>query len=547
MRPAALGLLAGGLAWASAGCRGESTSVPAAASDALAEDRRLVELLGACVRSEFYDRDLSDLVPVLVEKLERGRPDPLKRAKEELGALGARSMQDLASAFHASYSDPARSPFLENALDALAFNATDESHELQLTALQHPQESVRSKALDGLLRSARPADFGLLAERLPIETQELRRQSVAVLFQADRTQAEELMLGYFERGEARDLWAHAAPPLAETERETAGARCAALFGGLDPKLAPYLAAGAARHGHAPALHFLREELVSADGQRRLTATHALDRAGLLDELGSILLQEESPELRAIAATALGREPLTPQRREWLRVALDDADETVQAAALMALCAQDDEEGLARALAQLDGHAGQLQAALLALREPLQRSPTLARTAFERLLQRHALEEHRPLAQRAATFKALGQMPLVEAARFLHELGRDAGEERIESLRAHDWLMIQASNTGLAGRSWLGEVLRQEEDPLRRIDLIDAVGSHRDDLARARLLALVEGEARSPLERLFAAHTLIQVGPSWEVAPRLKRVAIAMQAPEEAQARTALQCLLWHWY
>ena len=546
MRPVAL-LLAAALARALSGCREEGAPTPAPAADVLAEDRRLMELLGGCVRSEFYDRDLSDLVPVLVEKLERGRPDPLKRAKEELGALGTRSMQDLASAFHASYTDPARSPYLENALDALAFNATDESHELQLTALQHPQESVRSKALDGLLRSARPADFGLLAERLAIETSELRRQSVGVLFQAERTAAEDLMLGFLERGEARDLWAYAAPELAETERPAAGARCAALFGGLDPKLAPYVAAGAARHGHAPALHFLREELASPDGQRRLTATHALERAALLDELGRRLLEEEVAELRAIVANALGREPLTPQRREWLRAALDDANETVQAAALMVRCAQDDEEGLARALAQLEGHAGQLQAALLALREPLRRSPTLTSTAFERLLQRHALEEHRPLPQRAATFKAFGQMPLAEAARLLRELGRSAGEERIEGLRAHDWLMIQASNTGVAGRTHLAEALPTEEDPLRRIDLIDAVGSHRDDLARAHLLALVEGEARSPLERLFAAHSLIQVGPSWEVAPRLKRVAIAMQAPEEAEARTALQCLLWHWY
>jgi len=546
LRSAAL-LLAVGLAWVLSGCREEGAPATPAAADVLAEDRRVAELLGGCARSEFYDRDLSDLVPVLIEKLERGRPDPLKRAKEELGALGTRSMQDLASAFHASYTDPARSPYLENTLDALAFNATDESHELQLTALQHPQESVRSKALDGLLRSARPADFGLLVERLPIETQELRRQSVGVLFQAERTQAEDLMLGYLERGEARDLWAYAAPELATVARPAAGARCAALFGGLDPKLAPFLAAGAARHGDAPALHFLREELVAPDGQRRLTATHALDRAGLLDEIGPRILEDEAAELRAIVASALCREPLTPQRREWLRAALDDADGTVQAAALATLCAQDDEEGLARAMAQLEGHAAQLQAALLALREPLRRSPTLASSAFERLLQRHALEEHRPLAQRAATLKALGQMPLVEAARFLHELGHGAGEERIESLRAHDWLMIQASNTGVAGRTYLAEALRQEEDPLRRIDLIDAVGSHRDDLARARLLALVEGEAQAPLERLFAANALIHVGPSWEVAPRLKRVAIAMQAPEEATARTALQCLLWHWF
>lgn len=543
----AAALLGASLAWCASGCREEAGREPAAAADPLASDRRLVELLGGCVRSEFYDRDLSDLVPVLVEKLEHARPDPLKRAKEELGALGARAMPSLASAFHGSYTDPARSPFLENVLDALAFNATDESHELQLAALQHPQESVRGKALDGLLRSVRPSDFALLAERLPIETQELRRQSVSVLFRADRGRAEDLLLGSLERGQDRDLWPTAVPELASTTRAEVGARCAALFAALDPKLAPFLAAGAARHGHAGALQFLREELASPDGQRRLTATHAFDRAGLLDELGPVLLREESPEVRAIAANALGREPLTAARRDWLRAALDDTSEAVQTSALVALCRQDDEEGLARALAQLEGHPGQLQAALLALRDPLQRTPGLAASAYARLQQRHALEEHRPLAQRAATFKAIGQMPLAEAARFLHELGRSAGEERIESLRAHDWLMIQASNTDVPGRTYLAEALRGEEDPLLRLDLIDAIGSYRDDLARSRLLEVVEGEARSPLERLFAAHALIKIGPSWEVAPRLKRVAIAMQGQAEAEARAALQCLLWLWY
>jgi hypothetical protein len=108
-------------------------------------------------------------------------------------------------------------------------------------------------------------------------------------------------------------------------------------------------------------------------------------------------------------------------------------------------------------------------------------------------------------------------------------------------------MIQASNTGVAGRTYLARELDGETDPLRRIDLVDAVASHRDDTARAFLLEFVHGGARSPLERLFAASALIRVGPSWEVAPLLKRVAYAMLSPEEGRARMALQCLLWQWY
>ena len=161
--------------------------------------------------------------------------------------------------------------------------------------------------------------------------------------------------------------------------------------------------------------------------------------------------------------------------------------------------------------------------------------------------RHALEEHRPIQQRTATFKAIGQMPRREAAEFLHRVGVDAAAEKLESLRAHDWLMIQASNTGVEGRSYLAEALRSETDALRRIDLLDALGSARDDLARATLVEIVERSAHAPLERLFAASALIRVGPSWEVAPRLKRVAFALQGPENTDARAGLQCLLWQWF
>ena len=64
------------------------------------------------------------------------------------------------------------------------------------------------------------------------------------------------------------------------------------------------------------------------------------------------------------------------------------------------------------------------------------------------------------------------------------------------------------------------------------------------LARTELLEFVENEARHPWERVYACERLIKIGPSWEVAPRLKRVSYDMQ---EVEPRVALQCLLWTWY
>jgi hypothetical protein len=533
----------------SAGCSdsGEPGQAAPDAAATLRGDRRVADLLGGCAQSGFYDRDLSDPVPILIAKLERGRPEALKRAKEELGQLGAQAFPALGHAFQANYTDLMRSAFLENVVDSLAFNASDEAHELLLEALRHPQESVRMKALDGLTRQPRAGDFDVLSERLAIETAELRRQTVGTLFEADRVRAEALFLGYIERGEERPLWILAAPQFAETRDAENARRCGELYPGLEPLLAPHLAVAAARAGDERALDSVRASARAEELTVRLATVTALQRAGLVDELAWTLREDPSGDARAIAAAALaGAEP-SPTRREWLRGALSDPHGVVQSEALDGLCAQEDPEGLARALAQLDGEAQALTQALTALRVPLQRSPELARSALERLRERHALEEHRPLQQRVACLKGIGQVPLAEAAAFLRTLALGAGAERIESLRAHDWLMIQASNTGIPGRRFLAEQLAGEEDPLRRLDLIDAVASTRDELARDTLLALVEGTRSTPLEKLFAASVLIKVGPSWDVAPRLKRVAFALEGPQSAEARAGLQCLLWLWY
>ena len=532
----------------SCSCGGEPKEAPGAAPVDLRTDRRLVELLAPCANNAFYDRDLSDPVPVLVEKLERGRPDPMKRAKQELGDQGEAAFPALAHFFQRSYADQMRSPYLENAVDALAFNATDVSHELLLEASLHPQESVRSKALDGLRRHARAEDFERLAPRLLTETVELRRQIVSTLWTMDPARMEELVLGWLDTGERRELLGQALPPLAESKRETTAARCAALFGRFEPVLAAPLVACAANAGDANALAYLRAELRHESPDRRLSAVTAAARAGLADELEHSLLEDPMEQARVLSIAGVDSRPeLGEPQRTWLHAALNDPSPVVQAEVLRVLCAHDDPEAISQALFQLDAEAGLLQSALLALREPMRRDETLARTALDRLFQRHGLEEDRPVQQRTATLKAIAQVPLRDAAVFLRRTGQAAAGETIESLRAHEWLMIQASNTGLEGRRFLSEEIAAEPDPRQRIDLMDAVGSERDELARTVLLALVDDRRLQPLERLFAASALIRIGPSWEVAPRLKRVAFAMVETEELEARNALQCLLWTWY
>ncbi|NOT30814.1 MAG: hypothetical protein HOP15_10250, partial [Planctomycetes bacterium] len=281
-----------------------------APSDALRTDRRIVELLAGCERSAFYDRDLSDIGTLLLEKIERARPEALKRAKEELGILGTSAFPTLSNAFHAYYSDPIRSGFLENVVDALTFNASDQAHELLLEALRHAQESVRSKALDGLRRHARPGDFDVLAERLALETPEVRRQIVGALFTADRPRAEARLLDFIERGVERDLWPSAGPLLVQTESPATAARCNQLFGDLDPLLAAHLAGSAARFGHSAGLEHLRAELRAPEASRRLLAASILGATRLVDELGQALREDDSSTVRTVAAGAFRAVDLT---------------------------------------------------------------------------------------------------------------------------------------------------------------------------------------------------------------------------------------------
>ncbi len=539
-------LLTGALA---AGCGGADEEP--AADDPLAAvraDPRVALLLEPCERNAFYDRDTSDVVAFLVEKLERGRPDQLKRAKEELGELGADSIEEIERFLDRHATDALHSPYVEIAIDAVTFNTAERAHDVLLRALAHPQESVRRGALVGLtVRHARPADFELLRERLEggFETPEIQRSLVAALFAADATRAEAYFLDAFEKGEHAGLWSIAAQRYPPATDPATAARCAQLFPRLEPPLAVLLAACAARAGDARALEYVDAELQSEERPRRLGAVVALGQAKLGGRLEHVLREDPDDQLRVFAADAVAQAgELDDQRRDWLRAALDDPAAVVRASALKLLCERGDPEAIGRALQQLGGEAGDLQAALPALREPMSTDPELARRALERLLERHALEEHRPIQRRTGTLKAIGLVPLAEAAAFLRRLAPAADTEEIEGLRAHEWLMIQASNTGVPGRTFLADELAREDDPVRRLDLIDALGSKRDELARERLRRLCLGEARSEMETLFAASRWIKVGPSWDVAPSLKRVSYEMQ---ELTPRLALQCLLWMWY
>jgi hypothetical protein len=182
-------------------------------------------------------------------------------------------------------------------------------------------------------------------------------------------------------------------------------------------------------------------------------------------------------------------------------------------------------------------------AITSLRDAWKKAPEFASRTLE-LLERLRTGEAGGLRVDAPSVdRAIAQLPLVDAARFLYDAAKRTPGE-IDGIAAHRWFLIQASNTGAAGRAWLRDRWSEEADPTWRVDIAAACAADRDATSLGFLLRVVDDERTTPLEVLHAANLLVHQGPASEVAPRLKRVALRIDDPK---VRPALNCLLWQWY
>ncbi|MEW6071672.1 MAG: hypothetical protein AB1726_03630 [Planctomycetota bacterium] len=520
---------------------------PAAPADVAADDR-IAPLLARGAPTNAYDVPTGDMLPRLIDKLEHGHLEPLKRAKEELGGMGDRAIPALERFIARHYANAFSGGFLENALDALAMNDSEAARPILLACLDHPQESVRIRAAQAfLLGHARAEDFDRFAARLESGEGLLVKKLLApALFLADPARATALYLAWVRDGAQADLLPEVLPNLARARDPAAVADCRASFRTVDEPWRSFVAAPAAGAGDEAALDHFRRVWKQGGEDERLVAAHALSAAGLLDLLAPRAGADPSSKVRSLAAAALAAPAeIPPPHHALLTAALDDPAADVAALALKLLAEHGDATALDRALRLLGEAEGPLLgSAVRALLVPLGREPGLAERAWEVLSARAESEAHMPVEMRTATFKAIGIVPLPAAAEYLYRVGVANAGVRIEGLPAHRWLMIQAGNTGPAGRRRLRALLAGEEDPLRRLDLISAVGSARTADCREDLQVIAEKEARTPYEVLLAASLLVKVGPSSAVAERLKRVYFRL-APGDAF--DALESLLWEWY
>lgn len=512
----------------------------------LRQDDRIAPLLRPCDRYEHYDRNTSDLVPVLVAKLERGDREVLSRAIEELGRMGDAATLELRRAVERWSRDRDDLGPLKNALSALSLQGTDAARDALWIGLSHPFEDVRGQATRGLAKEpGRPSDFDRLEARLWLERGTLQLDTVRALSVADPARFVPLALSWIESRHALSNDRGVLQLLAKHSRGDMAERALALAEDAPPIARPFLAAPAAKAGDPRARTILAEELSHDQLERRAGAIAALDATDDWRPALVPLRADPDPQIRQLALPLVTRHAADePAARDALRRLLDDPVAEFATYALAALVGLGDEEAIERALAALDGSLAAQAPLLLALRQSMRTQPDLAQRVEARLLRRLELERNLPLLERARTLAALAQVPLASAARtVLESAAAEPADRLLDGLDLHRWATLQAANSGVPGRAFLAERLADETHPVRRLDLIWAIAAEPDELARETLFARVDDEGAHELERLYAAQLLLRIGPAERVAPRLKRAALRM----ESEARLTLNCLLWTWY
>lgn len=534
-----------------AGSQGELTA-DVEVEALLMGDYRIQAIFNECDRDTYYEADTSDPVGLLLPKLYAGRGAPLARAIEDLGRLGDTALPRLSALLAEQRNDPQRSGSIQNTIAALSHSTSSGAVDPLVGVLDHPQSLVRVAALRALKRhQPGPQHYERFESLLYLGQGQELTLAVELMFASDPERAGAQFVEWLEEDKFGSLEESLAQTVALSESDAVWAAALAIRDGALPRTKIWLDAGRAMRGDAAGALEFDAELADERPQFRGAALRAAIGTQAWERVAAMASNDPDVGLRSQAVSALGV-ALTdddPAIRDLayatLRRCLDGADPTTSQQARVLLLLQDDGEAVERTLAMLDGTPQELSAVLPTLRMAMQGSDRLAVRVEERVLERLDAEASLPMGKRLASYQALGLVPRASATERLLDEGRRAEDEGIllSGRRAFEWMTVHASNTGLEGRRAMYAALGDEENPLRRIDLIQAVASTRDELASEMLTEVVEDESLAGLERAYAASLLLNQGPVEDVAPRLERVALRL----DSQARRAIQCLLHYWY
>lgn len=511
-------------------------------------DPRLTEIQFDCADLGPYLRDTADPIPILIGKLEHGDAEVLARATEELGAMGERAVPALERLLAEQFRDPQRVLPMQNTVRALALNKTDAATELLLLVLTHPEAALRHQALKVLeKRDIGPQHYDQLIDAALFEGGFAQTSALIALHASDPVAAAHQIVDWLlEQRRVLDDRA-VGRLLVTTDDADLLVRFRDLHGAIEPRFSIYTDVALYAVGDEAATARTLERLVSPDPGERARILSAAQAAGSVELLDAIAREEPDPSLRTQAVQHLigvldG--DLGEAAADTLVTALDDPDRSVRWAALDALVRRRHPVAVDRALALLDGGRQELETVLPALHQAMLVDPELAARGRAMIASRLQADESVASASQLALVQALALCPGEESARAVLSIADNAPDDLVlEKIRAYRYLAIQLANTGVDGRRVVYERLETQTEPLRRIDLLWAIGAHRDDLARELLADHVDRDDVDPWERVYAAVLLAKVGPTEIVAPILKAASRRFEQPQ----RRALDCLLHRWY
>ena len=537
------------------GC-GEEKPVPVeGGADTLASvaydwsrDDRLVEFLHPCPELGHFNGDTSNMLPVLARKLRNSQRTVLRNVREELAAGGPPAIEELGRLVRRLYTDPHGSHAVQNALGVFRMSdhgGIPEALAVLETCLGHPQEIVRTAAVRALTEHSAPELYGKLKSLVPITPAQMYKSLWKAMHRADPVRFEEDLAAWIDAGTYRGQWAHGARLVASGATTSTGDRLAvATTTVTDPEVRAFLFAALSRRDGESALEPLLAMLEDEKPQVRMIGLSALAFTDSIQPMVEVLRNDDHSGLRQVAASQLASHAGERSVRDALFTGISDPDADTRQACLTALLATGDEATADYALTLLDGGRGELEAVLHALAGHWSANPGLADRARALLERRLADLEGEPLKRKGPVLQALGSVPGAATARLLLGVADAVADEEIHQLSGFRWVSMQASNSGPEGREVLMAAWREEEDLVRRMDLLWPATSAHDDSTREFLIEVLLAERSAPHERLYVAERLACEGSATEVAPLLKRAARRMN---DRVFRPAMECLLWRWY
>lgn len=538
---------------------------PLSLEEQYAQDERLMLLLHPCSFPAAFEADLTDIASVLVSKLDAGaQRDPLRRATQDLAAMGAPAKDALMRLYQARSKDRMQMLVANNVLAVCAISDDPFGLDIARIALESPDEQLRGDAMLVFRKHPSPEHYDDLRNvfpsfMLPVNVD----HALQAMYKANPERFAEDLVQWVKdakrvlgRLESR-LIDSSVPLIAESDSPKVAEVLKGIVAStpdLQIRHRLFMLAPAARLGDQEAYQELTDMLASDRPRPRVMAAEALAKAGLVDDTYVLAETSRDPSessrvFKLIFSDTYAIERTPEQLADvlsWARIALGHKEAAIQELALRFLLQNGDPEGIAALNIRLSGTVMEREIAARAMRGTFETQPEVATQVRNNLKALWEREEQG--AQLRAVYEsiaiALGAVPGVETGEFLMIQADRIGPNPVRGQRGYRWVLGQILNSGPEASTVMHERLKTEADPFKRLDLISQMWQDETEGAYAAIAAVIDDETKTPHERLYAADRALRMGMHEQLAPLLKRV---YRNSSDPVLRPGLHCLLWAWY